>query len=99
LLINPDTLPPGPLWLPTLSQHKTGLITPSNSTPVTVTVSIPAYTPTGTVSTVVLRSHWIGTLYWALPPGEQTIILTTTALNAPPEGRHKPTTAKTRRST
>ena len=87
LLINPVTLPPGPLWLPTLSQHKTGLIMPSNSTPVTVTVPIPPYTPTGTVSTVVLRSHWIGNLYWVLPPGEQSIILTTTALNAPPEAQ------------
>ena len=87
LLINPVTLPPGPLWLPTLSQHKTGLIMPSSSTQVTVTVSIPLYTPTGTVSTAVLRSHWIGNLYWVLPPGEQAIILTATALNAPPVGQ------------
>jgi hypothetical protein len=87
LLINPVTLPPGPLWPPTLSQFKTTPVLSGSNVPVTVTVSIPPFTPTGTVSTAVLRTHWIGILFWVLPPGAQEITLTTTALNAPPQAQ------------
>lgn len=85
LLINQVTLPPGPLWPTSLSIHKTALVAGGASVPATVTVSIPPFTPTGTVSTVILRAHWIGILHWVIPPASHQIILTSTALNAPPE--------------